>query len=235
MPGALSTRQIGTGTKAISIMGDCKLEFVHREDVSEASMVIARAFADSPSYVYILQDKSKDERIKALHFLFVKNLGLVLDRCPEAARCVRQNGNIVAVFFWTPKAHEKVDLWTMIRYGGALELPFRLGWSGLKRLLATIEEFEQAWKDIWMKDEDCWTYLERMTVLPEHQGNGIGTAALRQALAETSGYVRLATQEERNIRFYKRLGFEVIGERDLGEGDYKYKSWFLCTSKKCPM
>jgi len=57
-----------------------------------------------------------------------------------------------------------------------------------------------------------------MVVRPDMQGKGVGTHALKQALdeADDAGLpVMLATQEERNIRFYRRLGFEVVRTDDI--------------------
>jgi len=71
--------------------------------------------------------------------------------------------------------------------------------------------------------------LNRMTVLPEYQGKGVGTHALSSALEEADQEglsVVLATQERRNVVFYKRLGFKVVDEShvDIGKG---YTNWMM--------
>ena len=58
----------------------------------------------------------------------------------------------------------------------------------------------------------CFT-LERMVVLPEHQGRGLGSRCLGVALetASSAGLpTLLSTQLEVNVRFYGKLGFEVV-------------------------
>ena len=55
-----------------------------------------------------------------------------------------------------------------------------------------------------------------MVVSPRVQGRGIGSGCLEAALAESAAAghaVSLSTQSERNVKFYKRLGFEEC-ERD---------------------
>ena len=52
-------------------------------------------------------------------------------------------------------------------------------------------------------------------MLPSRQGQGIGTRALTAALKETDELgvpVFLCTQEERNVTFYRRLGFRPMRE-----------------------
>lgn len=64
--------------------------------------------------------------------------------------------------------------------------------------------------------------LERMAVSKNQRGGGIGTATLAGALAvdaDAKGLpVVLTTQEARNVRFYRRLGFEVALEEEFPPG-----------------
>ena len=71
--------------------------------------------------------------------------------------------------------------------------------------------------------------LERVTVLPARQGQGIGSRALAEAMGcadSESLAVVLFTQEARNVIFYRRLGFEVIAEKvcPIGGG---YHNWMM--------
>ena len=72
--------------------------------------------------------------------------------------------------------------------------------------------------------------LERMAVLPALQGKGVGTLALRQALAEcdAAGWpCLLATNEQRNVKFYERLGFAVIEEDELDIFGHALHEWWM--------
>jgi GNAT superfamily N-acetyltransferase len=229
---------------------DIQVGQLARNDIEEAAAVMARAFCNSPSYNYILSRFDEPGRIDVLTFIFGRNLHLLLDRCPYACKCARLRSSennmvtrIVATFVWTPKEFEKIDIWTMIRYGGALQLPFRLGWTGFRNLLEVIDDFDAAFAQVMeslpnQPPSNTWVTLERMTVLPEFQGKGIGSKILLATMEETGnvGLLRLATQEERNVRFYERLGFRVVAERDFGSTDInQYHSWFMvreCSKSK---
>jgi ribosomal protein S18 acetylase RimI-like enzyme len=134
----------------------------------------------------------------------------------------------------------------MIR-AGLWQVPFKFGMGTLKRVLRLVEahelEAKESTKQHHQNDDDAKTdidtdfvHLERMVVLPEYQGQGWGSRALKETLEQETKMVRLATQEERNVRFYHRLGFEIAGERDIFVEDddgtntsdrHKYHSWFL--------
>lgn len=58
-------------------------------------------------------------------------------------------------------------------------------------------------------------HLVTMGMLPHVQGCGLGTAVLQPqiaALDRTSATAVLKTSDTRNVRFYSRLGFEIVAE-----------------------
>eukprot|EP00729_Bicosta_minor_P020345 gene20345-15678_t len=70
-----------------------------------------------------------------------------------------------------------------------------------------------------------------MVVKPEHQGKRLGSTCLAAEL-EALGPgtpVLLATQEEKNVRFYSRLGFRVHSEEDFVGADNRtvVHNWFM--------
>ena len=88
-----------------------------------------------------------------------------------------------------------------------------------RRLLATKDWFE-AWEAEVLGDRRC-ARLERMTVLPARQGQGVGSRALREVMTEADAEglaIVLYTQEARNLTFYGRLGFEVVAEKECPVG-----------------
>jgi GNAT superfamily N-acetyltransferase len=59
---------------------------------------------------------------------------------------------------------------------------------------------------------------------PERQGQGVGSAIIREGLALADRESRpcyLETSEPRNLAFYQRLGFVVLQEAILGRGGPK--------------
>ncbi|KAL3927022.1 MAG: hypothetical protein SGARI_005435 [Bacillariaceae sp.] len=150
---------------------------------------------------------------------------------------------------WVPSPLPPVTLWTLVK-AGFWQLPIKFGWNTTKRLFEVLgvvdkdhetqqEETATALNDDGNDDDETNPFisLERMVVLPEYQGNGYGSKALRQLLDEVDAdnstmrrHVRLSTQEERNVRFYKRLGFEVIDERQFApdpDSKYGFTNWTM--------
>ena len=111
---------------------------------------------------------------------------------------------------------------------------FAYGYSAVNRLLDTKNWFEKKERDILdaRSAQSLGTEmirLERMTVLPAFQGQGIGSSSLGKALKEADDLglpCILGTQEEQNVRFYQKLGFEVVDKSlvPIGNG---YTNWMM--------
>jgi ribosomal protein S18 acetylase RimI-like enzyme len=68
--------------------------------------------------------------------------------------------------------------------------------------------------------EPHW-YLMVVGVDPDLQGRGVGSALVKEGPAradETRSPCYLETSDERNLAFYGRLGFRVVGTAALGKG-----------------
>jgi len=99
--------------------------------------------------------------------------------------------------------------------GEALEKVFRdtAKPEHLDDLLATFEKMEQ-----WHPEEAHW-YLPLIGVEPNAQGRGVGAELMRHAVARCDQERALAYLESsnpRNIPFYRRFGFEAMGEIQIG-------------------
>lgn len=85
---------------------------------------------------------------------------------------------------------------------------------------STLEDFrsviEQASR--YRPTEPHW-YLPLAGVDPAHQGNGLGSALMKHALTTCDREQKLAFLEStnpRNVSFYQRHGFEVLGTVQVG-------------------
>ena len=167
---------------------------------------------------------SVQERVVFLDWMFAKNFLLRLDA--DCCRCTYNGQQLVCFFMFTkPGWHAKG--WV----GGRL---FAYGYSAVNRLLDTKNWFEKKERDILdaRSAQSLGTEmirLERMTVLPAFQGQGIGSSSLGKALKEADDLglpCILGTQEEQNVRFYQKLGFEVVDESlvPVGKG---YTNWMM--------
>mmetsp|Transcript_12661 Transcript_12661/g.24724 ORF Transcript_12661/g.24724 Transcript_12661/m.24724 type:complete len:241 (-) Transcript_12661:79-801(-) len=200
--------------------------------MKQAASVMAKAFVRSPVYRYIWGDDDDDAgRENFLRFVFERNILLR----PQCCRCVtvdsedsKDPGQLVCSFMFIDPEVAPPSLWEMMSVG-LLTIPFRFGLSPMLRLLECANWYGQA-KNAVLGVERKALQLERMTVLPAFQGQGIGSRSLKVVLEEEAKArklpVFLATQEERNVRFYGKLGFKVAKEQAFPSSS-EFRNWFM--------
>ncbi|KAL9183106.1 hypothetical protein ACHAXT_004893 [Thalassiosira profunda] len=196
------------------------------EHLADAADLASAAFVDSPAWAFICQGRAveKDDhegrssRRRFLQWLFLRNFSLRLGT-PALRSVFEKDGRLVAFFMFVPPDVEDVSLWDMLR-SGILAAPVLFGLGLFRRLLSSKDKYESHEHEVLTEHGISRVYkLERMAVRPDMQGKGVGSAALRQALCEADEAglpVLLTTQEERNVRFYSRLGFKVAKESFFG-------------------
>jgi len=80
-------------------------------------------------------------------------------------------------------------------------------------VLAVFEKMDE-----YHPDEELW-YLPLIAVDPAHQGKGIGSALMKEALrrCDDEGFpAYLESSNLRNVSLYERHGFEAIGQIQVG-------------------
>ena len=218
--------------------GEIKCEVLDASYIEECALVMAKAFVDSPSYRYILQDMLDPQaRVDALQWLFSRNLQLVLcyKKSRSALRGVllspdQQPGShsstekaaVACCFLWLPEADSRLSIVELL-WAGLWQVPFRFGHSTFRRLTTVLDDFQKQ-AVAQSKSPNRKIRLERMVVHPDHQGKGWGSEALRQTIQqeEEETQVDIFTQEARNVRFYQRLGFKIVNEKAFYENDEKF-------------
>ena len=199
--------------------------------ITEAATLAAAAFDNSPIYNVICGPNCEPEfRQSFLQWLFEHNfrqrIGTDVNRC-----VLDSNGKLVAFFMFVSPDTPDVSLWDMLR-AGMLKGIFKFGFGVVKRLVTIKDEYEHIEDIVLKKNEYKPIYrLERMVVHPNHQGKGMGSIALKHALKDADDkdlQVMLSTQEERNVRFYERLGFKVVHTSILAE----HTNWVMIRNRK---
>ena len=84
------------------------------------------------------------------------------------------------------------------------------------------------WGSIWAKHhpDKPHCHLEAIGVLPERQGQGVGSLLLKHFCAyvdELKQAAYLEADQPKNVRFYERFGFNVVEEAHV----FSLTNWFM--------
>ena len=184
-------------------------------DVAALSHTLARAFYDDPVISWMIPDDEKRLRLGPFGF------GTWLQKIymPKAEVYTDETRKVGAL--WAPPGKWRMSIGLQARLAPRM---FRL--FGVRRMpqilkgLATLDKAHP--------DEQPHYYLGILGTDPDHQGKGLGGAAMQPVLercdAEGLG-AYLESSKEQNVPFYRRHGFEVIEEAHLPEGPPLWLMW----------
>lgn len=171
--------------------------------IDAASKILARAFNDDPIFRYFAREEPA--RINAIKLLAKTAL-----RYGQSYNHIYTTTNdLKGIAVWIPPGKSPLNDLRLLRLG-LYALPFKLRLSRLRQLISlflTIEEHHQY--DI---PQPHW-YLFMLGVSPAYQRQGIGSLLLQPIIkqADREGLpCYLETSTEGGVRFYQRLGFEVV-------------------------
>ncbi|MFF3766878.1 GNAT family N-acetyltransferase [Streptomyces sp. NPDC001922] len=175
-----------------------------REDLPRAVRTLGRAFAHYPFARHTIAADDFLTRLARFNELFISRIGL-----DHGQVWVADDGAAVAVWT-TPETAGTGDAFT--------EIGPQLAELSGDRAQASAEA--EAVMGSHRPTEPVW-FLGSVGVDPEQQGKGLGAAVIRPGLraADEAGVPAfLETSDERNVRFYGRLGFEVTAAYALPGG-----------------
>lgn len=170
----------------------------------QAGAVLARAFHNDPAYVAVMPEEGKRAAVLAWLFDRVVNYALLYGRAYTTPE-------LEGVACWLPPGQNKLTLSRIVR-SGLHATPVKMGWTAYRRFDAYVtyaDRFHEHYAPA-----SCW-YLWAIGVDPPHQGKGIGSRLIAPVLerARADGTAcYLETGTERNVRFYEKHGFKVVGE-----------------------
>ncbi|WP_030662646.1 GNAT family N-acetyltransferase [Streptomyces rimosus] len=166
-----------------------------RDDLPRALHTLQRAFADYPFTRHTIAADGHLDRLHRFNELFLTRIGM-------------EHGRV-----WVADEGDAVAVWTTPETIGAGEVFSELGPLFTEIAGDRAENFAQA--EAMMgphrPTEPVW-FLGSVGVDPDRQGRGLGSAVIRPGLdtADEAGVPAfLETSDERNVRFYEHLGFEV--------------------------
>ncbi|WP_454859298.1 GNAT family N-acetyltransferase [Promicromonospora soli] len=173
----------------------------------EAAAVAAAAFADDPIWSHAVPDAQR----RHLPHTILLRAQLRTIRPSDDARVAEHEGRIVGLAFWC-------NVWD----GEPYDLPNARRFRAQRRLARSVGDDWPALAKLYISvgrsiPHDVEWFLATLVVHPDHQGTGIGSALLRDGLAQADrrGHpITLQASTPENVRFYERHGFEVIEALD---------------------
>ena len=180
---------------------------IGKERLQEASDVLARAFQDDPAWVWLVPDPMR--RATLLPWLF--RIGFDV----TAADVYATRGPILGAARWLPPGRQTLRVGATLR--ALVTTPLRLG-AATAPFLAYGRAVEQLRAEV--AGGPHW-YLAGIGVDPAAQRRGIGTALLEPGLAAAARAALpavLLTNNEANLPFYERHGFEVVRKGETPQG-----------------
>jgi GNAT superfamily N-acetyltransferase len=199
-----------------STTGRIEIRELARSEAEEAAWVVARAMGTNPGPLAIFGPPER----KVLHQQ-VALFRFVLGRLSGRALVAREGGRIVGVMRMTRSPYCRRS--SPRNYLRLLPVFMPL----LPSLIGTAPRVVR-WLGLWARHhprEPHW-HLGPLAVLPERQGQGIGTQLLRRFCQEVDGAgdgAYLETDKPENVRLYKRFSFTVTAQETL----FGVVNWFM--------
>jgi predicted N-acetyltransferase YhbS len=181
------------------------ITILEKSDISESSKVLSEAMLNVPLHIAIFQGHGEKER-KMIENIFFE----LLRDFPGITFLARINRQIVGVMRMKSCNGSKVN-----------------NESAQTGDVANLEWRKSYWQNEWARHdplEQHW-HLGPVGVLPSHQGKGIGTNLLSRFCQEVDACLSpayLETDTDKNERFYKRFGFEVVKETEIFDVKNRY-------------
>jgi len=166
---------------------------------------LIQAFADDPVAKHLFPDAAPRRTGMAHVFRMQLRYGQLYGWVD-----VLKSAGAVAVWI---RPEYTTPYWTRLVRVGLLASPFTVGWSATRRML----RFEHFIADCRMRTlaGPHW-FLLCIGVRPGQQGQGLGAALIRhglQRIQSTGVPCYLETANERNLVFYQKNGFRLVGQQ----------------------
>lgn len=200
-------------------------------DVDEIAALYTEAFIDNGAYSWVFLNQPTEElKARAKCWLFNRRIVVMLRKRSPLYICRDDVGRIIGAAGIVARSESPTTLDMIL--AGLLLWPLRWGLSSMQRALSWHMPTVFSMPD--GTEVRPGAEMSMVAVSPSVQSKGIGSALVRRALDHWDathppggGAVALSTQKKDNIRFYNRLGFELVSEELLGEPDAKWPNYHM--------
>ena len=174
------------------------------EDTDEAARVLSSAMYTNPIHLAVYMGAGKKQRK-------IQEEGF--------ARMLRENPHEV---YLVKRVNRIVGVMRMYRCEGERELP--VGFEDLVEAgegsLRDVASRQIYWRGVWIKHDppEPHSHLGPIAVLPEFQGQGIGSimmSAYCRLVDDRSLPAYLETDTPENVRFYRKFRFQLVKEVEM--------------------
>ncbi len=170
-----------------------------------AALTLAEAFASDPLLEILAPDPARRAKLGPPMMSVLLAYGIRYGH-------VWSNDDASAVAIWLPPESGPMTMPRMLRVG-MWRAPFMLGQAGMGRMSKAMSATEAFHKQV---DGPHW-YLMTVGTRSARQGQGLGSqlVELGTSRADDAGVpCYLETGTDSNIAFYRKRGFEVVGQAD---------------------
>ena len=183
------------------------------EQLNAAGDMLGRAFCSDAMSEYLFPNPATRQR----------RIGWMMQRLARfAARyaITETTPELDCLACWFRSDQTQITGMRMLRCG-MWASPLRLGLGPLKRFFSMMQTANTLQANL--SNEVHW-YLQLLAVDPARQGAGLGTRLLLRGLewADRDGLpCRLETTTPQNVAFYRKHGFEITAEAEIGNSSTK--------------
>ncbi|BBO72001.1 hypothetical protein DSCA_59310 [Desulfosarcina alkanivorans] len=188
-------------------MGTFQISLMEKNDIRESATVLSVAMLNNPLHVAVFQGNGETERLEIENMFYT-----LLVELPGIVFLAKEKRTIIGVMRMTSCQGRKV--------------------AGVSK--AAIYENDIGWrKSVWHAEwdrhdpsEQHW-HLGPIGVLPGRQGSGIGSILMERFCREVDACLAkayLETEGDKNVRFYEKFGFNIVGESEIFDVQNRYMS-----------
>lgn len=181
------------------------MELLRADQRAAAVQTLAEAFTDDPLIAIVAPDPAKRARAARTFMAGPVDYGIRYGR-------VWANDDASALAVWLHPETGPLSTPRMLRVG-MWRMPFVLGMSGMNRFFKAMSVTESLHHQV----EGPHWYLMAVGTRAARQGQGLGSALVEMGTsrADEAGLpCYLETATDSNIAFYRKRGFEVVGQGD---------------------